>query len=141
MGFGPFSSESRSSVSTVSTAFNTGFSDIAGPASSVNLNIASGKKSKAPISAVVNLTDQGALKAASDIATRSLDEVQSFAARLEAALTSALAAVSAQSGTAIEAVSSANRSETENLGLAAIKWGTLALGGFFLMRALTGAKS
>jgi len=127
-------------VETVSTAFNTGFSDIAGPATSINLNIA-GKKAKAPISAVVNLTDQGALKAASDIATRSLDEVQSFAARLEAALTNALAALSAQSGTAIEAVSSANRSETENLGLAAIKWGTLALGGFFLMRALTGGKS
>lgn len=135
MGIGAFSSDSRTRVDTRNTPFSTGFSETSGPATSINLNIATGTKSRSYVNPTINLTDQGALKAASDIAARSLDEVQSFGARLESALVKALAAVSAQSDTAIEAVSSANRSETENIGLAAIKWGALVLGGFFLMRA------
>lgn len=136
MGFGPFSSDSTTRVTTTSQAFNTGFSEIAGPATSVNVSLVGAKVGKrGTLAPVINLTDQGALAAAQEISRQSLAGIELLGSRLEGALGAALAAVTGQGREAIAAVESANRGEVENLGLAAIKWGALLGGGYFLARA------
>jgi len=138
VGFGPFSSESTTKVDTTSTAQNTGFSEIGGPATSVDFVF--GGKYKigkgGTFSPIVNLTDQGALAAALEMSNQSLRGIDLLGSRLEGALDKALSAITGQGALAIDAVGSANRTELENLGLAAIKWGALLGGGYFLARAL-----
>ncbi len=151
--FGPFSSESSTRVDTRNTAFNTGFSEIGGAATSVNLDL--GGKVKLGKGAILQptfqLTDQGAINAAQELASASIKSVEllgsnlsstleAFAASIRAQGNDLIGAVTSANRASIEAVSSANRTEVENLGLAAIKWGALALGGWFVLRAIMGAK-
>lgn len=138
MGAGPFSSDSKTTVETTSTAQNTGFSEIGGPATSVNLVF--GGKYKVgkggAFSPIVNLTDQGALKAAVDLSNQSIHGIELLGGRLQDTLKDALAAITGQNTQAIEAVGAANRTELENIGLTAIKWGALLGGGYLLARAM-----
>jgi len=62
MGFGPFSSESKSSTTT--TTQNAGFSEIGGAATSLNIT-GGGKKSNQIVNVLT--TDYGALAAAQDL--------------------------------------------------------------------------
>lgn len=153
MGVGPFSSESTTRVDTRNTAYSTGFSEVSGPATSLNLDL--GGKIRVgkggTLQPLIQLTDQGALNAAVQVSKQAQESVAAFGGKLEGLLTKAIEAVTAsssraaqavqaQGSEAIEAVSSANRTETENLGLAAIKWGALVAGGFLLVRALGAMK-
>ena len=137
------------SSTTIATPFagNAGFSET-GQATSVNVNLSGKVKAKGSIQPVINLTDQGALNAALELSSKSIKSIELLGSTLSSALTGLgaqirgqgndlIEAVSSANRTSIDAVSSANRSEVENLGLTAIKFGTLALGAFFLFRALT----
>jgi hypothetical protein len=139
MGFGPFSSESSSTVETTSTAFNQGFSEIGGAATSINLNIA-GKKSKGGISPVINLTDQGAIKAAQEISSASIRSVELFGSNLTQLFEELGNQLRGQGADAISAVTEANRGEVENIALQAMKWGALALAVYLATRVLMGVK-
>lgn len=139
MAIGAFSSSSKTSVKTTSEAINTGFSEIAGQATSVNLSFAGvsvGKK--AAFKPVINLslTDQGALKTAVDISRASLSGIELLGGRLESAFGGAVGAIAAQNERAIQAVVEGQRTELENIGLAGIKWGALVGGAYFLARAV-----
>lgn len=138
MPLGAFSSESTTRVDTRNTPFSSGFSEIAGPATTINLNLATGTKSRSTLNPIINLTDQGALNAAMEISSQNLRGIELLGGRLEDSFKAALLALAGQSTGAIDAVGAANRGEVENLGLAAIKWGALVAGGYFLLRA-TGA--
>lgn len=129
---GLFSSSSSSKQFT--TSQNQGFSEVAGPATGINVNITTGSKSRSNVSPVINLTDQGAIARANELASASLFQVQNAVGALGGFLNQALGVVSASQSQVIEAVSSANRTETENLGLAALKWGALAFGVYALAR-------
>lgn len=135
MAFGAFSSSSKTKVDTTSQAYNTGFSEIAGPATSVNFSLVGTRiGKKATFAPTIALTDHGALARANEIAGASLFQVQNAVGALGGFFTQALGAVSASQSQAVEAVSSSNRTETENLGLAALKWGALAFGAYALAR-------
>lgn len=133
MGFGPFSSESRTRVTTTSSAFNTGFSEIAGPATSINVNVTGGGK-KSATSTVINLTDQGAIKAAQSISEQSTRQVELFSGTVAEAIAGALAAVRGSSDSAVAAVLESQRGEVENIGLSLVKWGALAFAVYALAR-------
>lgn len=70
MGIGPFSSESTTRVDTRNTAFNTGFSEVGGAATSVNLDLGGRIKvgKGGQVAPVINLTDHGAIASSRDFA-------------------------------------------------------------------------
>ena len=87
------------------------------------------------------------MNAALDVASKSIKSVELFGGNVTSlveGITAALAdsgdrvvdAIAAANKTAIGAVSEANRTEIENLGLAAIKWGALALAAYLAARAV-----
>lgn len=125
---------SSSSTKQYTGSQAAGFSEIAGPATSVNLSFQGKVSKKATFAPQITLTDQGAIKEARAIAEQSGRQVELFAGTLASALGDAFAGIQSSTGQAIEAVSSSNRSETENLGLAALKWGALAFGAYALAR-------
>lgn len=96
---------SSSKSSSTTNAQEAGFSEIGGNALAIQ---GSGN--------TVRLTDQGALRAAENIARESLRQV-------ELAGTNTVASVSE----AVKAVSESSRQETENIVLNATKWGAFAL--------------
>lgn len=126
MGWGPFSSDSKSSTTT--TTQNAGFSEIGGSATSLNIT-GGGKKSRQDIS--VNMLDGGAIKDsfafASGVTGEALKQVELAGTRASSALTEA-----------VKAVSESNRAETENVWREALKWGVIALLGWGALRAVRG---
>ncbi len=146
MGIGPFSSESTTRYEQTNTAQNVGFSEVGGAAQSVNVNL--GGKYKTKGGAInVQLTDQGAVNAAMsavDASIRSVEHlgsnltgvIESIAAAIRGQGEDVIAAVTSANKSAIGAVSEANRTELENIGLAAIKWGALALAAYLAARAV-----
>ena len=117
------------------TSFGAGFSEVGGTVQPINVNISGKVKSKAGVSPVINLTDHGAVAAAAKVSSESLKQVELIGTRLSATVDKVLQAITASTKVSTEAVSSANRTETENLGLAAIKWGALVAGAFVLARS------
>lgn len=122
---GAFSSDSRTRVTTTSQAFNTGFSEIGGPATSLNLSLVGAKVGKhGALAPVINLTDQGALNAAMELSSQSIRGIDLLGSRLEASFSAA-----------VDAVQQAGRSETETIAMAAIKWGALIAAAYLAARA------
>lgn len=149
MGIGPFSSESTTRLDNRNTAYNTGFSEVEGAATSVNLDL--GGKIKigkgGSLAPVLQFTDQGAIAAAQSISEKSIRSVELLGSNLTSVIESiagairgqgedVIAAVTSANKSAIGAVSEANRTEIENIGLAAIKWGALALAAYLAARAV-----
>lgn len=124
-------SSSRASSSQVSQG--QGFSEIAGPATAINLNISAGKKSS--VNPIINLTDQGAVRAAQGIAERSVQQVETLGVGLADLIGQAFSASQAATSQAIGAAVESQRGEVENLGLAVAKWGALAAAVYFAARA------
>lgn len=137
MGIGAFSSESDTRVETTNTAFNQGFSEIGGAATSINLNITGKQKVGKGGSLVptVNLTDHGALATAQGIVQSALAQLESFGATVGQAISGANANAGAAQAGALGLATEAGRSETENVTLNAIKWGALALVAYFIARS------
>lgn len=131
---GLFSPESTSISSP--SSFGAGFSET-GQATSVNVNLSGKIKARGSISPVITLTDQGAIAKAQDLASQSIRSIELLGSNLNSLLTSFASELRAQGNDAIAAVSEANRTELENIAVTVAKWGALALGGFFLLRALT----
>lgn len=114
-----------STPTSAPTAFSQGFSEIGGAVQPVNVNIAGSKVGKhATVQPIINLTDQGAINAAIELSNQSQKSVELLGSRLEAGFAAA-----------IDAVRAAGRSETETLGLAALKWGALVAAAFLAARA------
>ena len=86
-------SSSKSSTTNLTTTQNTGFSDVTGQALALQ-----GEGN------VVNLTDQGALKVANDIAAQAFDQVDLVNSRASSSIAQA-----------VEAVAESAREESENL--------------------------
>jgi len=63
----PLDFSSRSSSTSIPSSFNTGFSEVGGPATSLNVNFGSIGK-KANVHPTIQLTDQGAIASAERIA-------------------------------------------------------------------------
>jgi hypothetical protein len=101
-----------SSAKTTSnpTSQNAAFSEIAGPANSLNLNLTSGKSS----SNVINALDGGAINSAFGFAGESLRQVELAGERASAQISAAMSAVSENA-----------RSDSGNFGQQAIKWGAI----------------
>jgi hypothetical protein len=105
---------SKSSTQTETTSQNAGFSEIGGSATSINLNLKDNR------SGTVNVLDGGAITKAFDFAgaaqSQALKQVELAGAQSAALVKESIAAVSESA-----------RNETENVTLAAVKWGALAL--------------
>ncbi len=112
LGGGFFGSGAKSSETSTTTQ-NSGFSEVAGAATSFNVT-GGGKNS----SQVFNVLDagavQGSLSLASLVASQSLNQVELAGGRASAQISAALDAVSANA-----------RSDSENFGQQAIKWGAI----------------
>lgn len=124
MGF--FDSKSKSST----TSQNAGFSEIAGPATSLNVNAGGGKSS----STVINALDGGAIAAsfgfAGDALEKSLRQVE-----MAGSNTASLV------GNAIKSVAESARSETENVLIQGGKWvviAVIAVAGFYALGKMKG---
>lgn len=121
MGF--FDSKSTTRNETVSQ--NAGFSEVSGPAVSVNVK-GGGKKSSTPTT--VNLLDGGAIAKSYEFAEAAMT---SSARQVELAGAGARDLVKES----IAAVSENARSETENVSILALKWGALAFIAYAALRA------
>ncbi len=126
---------SRSSTLNAPTAFNTGFSEIGGPATSVNVNLTGAKVGKrGTLAPVINLTDQGALAKAAEISAQSQRSVQELGGTLADAIGRAFTATQEATAASIAAVSESQRGEVENVSLSLVKWGALAAAAYFAAR-------
>lgn len=123
-----------SETQSVPTAFNTGFSEIGGPAYSVNLNVAGKVGKRATVAPVINLTDQGALARAAEISAQSQRSVQELGGTLADAIARAFSATQQSTAASIAAVSESQRGEVENISLSLVKWGALAAAAYFAAR-------
>lgn len=123
MGFLDSKSDARQ------TSQNAGFSEVAGPAQSLNVT-GGGKKS----AQVINVLDGGAVAGAFQFAG---DALERSLRQVEVAGTQASSAI----GSAIGAVKESARSETENVFLQGGKWlviGLVAVAGFWTLGKLRG---
>lgn len=124
MGF--LDSKSKSST----TSQNSGFSEIAGPATSLNVNAGGGKGSSTVINALDGGAVDGALRFAGDALEKSLRQVE-IAGSSSAGLV----------GSALKSVAESARSETENVLIQGGKWvviAVIAVAGFFALGKLKG---
>lgn len=113
---GLFSSKSKSTTTNYTTTQNAGFSEIGGSALALQ-----GSNN------AVSFSDQGAIQAATDIATQSLRQVELAGSNTRATV-----------GEAVKAVTESARAETENIVLTAVKWGAIAFIGWFGIKAFKG---
>lgn len=103
---GLFGGDSTSVTAPTTTTQNAGFSEVSGPAVAIQ-----GEGNR------VSVTDQGAIDAARDIATRSLTSVERAGANQAAVVKDAIASAAESS-----------REGVENIAVTGIKYGALALG-------------
>jgi hypothetical protein len=101
---------SSAKSSSTPTSQNSAFSEIGGNASSLNLNLVGGKRS----ANTINVLDGGAINSAFAFANESMRQVELAGGR-----------ASAEVSAAIKAVSENARSDSENFGSQAIKWGAI----------------
>lgn len=123
MGFFDSKSDARQ------TSQNAGFSEIAGPAQSLNVT-GGGKKSTQVIQMLDGGAVAGAFQFAGDALERSLRQVEVAGSQASSAI-----------GSAIGAVKESARSETENVFLQGGKWlviGLVAVAGFWTLGKLRG---
>lgn len=123
MGFLDSKSDARQ------TSQNAGFSEIAGPAQSLNVT-GGGKKSTQVIQMLDGGAVAGAFQFAGDALERSLRQVEVAGSQASSAI-----------GSAIGAVKESARSETENVFLQGGKWlviGLVAVAGFFALGKMKG---